>query len=223
MSAAEPNDSPPVRVWDLPTRLFHWALAVAVVAAFVSVEVFDNTQLHVRIGSVVLGLLLFRLVWGLVGSSTARFSRFVPTPARLKAYLSNPERFDDRPGHSPLGALSVLAMLLALAFQVGTGLFADDEIFTTGPLAKFVSSDFVSWATSLHHLNHNVIIALVLLHLAAIAFYRLVRRKSLVPPMIHGRTRMRIATGHEPRWGSPILAWLIAAASATIAWWIYRL
>ncbi|MEZ5660276.1 MAG: cytochrome b/b6 domain-containing protein [Burkholderiaceae bacterium] len=136
-------------MWDLPTRLFHWALAGAVIFSFVSVEIFENTPAHVASGIVVLGLLVFRLCWGLVGASTARFSRFVPGPGTLFAYLKNPARFAGRPGHNPLGALSVLAMLAALSFQVATGLFSDDEIFTTGPLARFVSSEFVSLATSL--------------------------------------------------------------------------
>lgn len=223
MSDNERNDGAPTRVWDLPTRIFHWSLAAAVIVSFVSIEVFENITVHVRSGMVVLGLLVFRLVWGLVGGSTARFSRFVPSPARLIRYLRRPAEFDHIPGHSPLGALSVVAMLAALAFQVGTGLFADDEIFTTGPLARFVSSETVALATSLHHLNHDVIIVLVLLHLAAIVFYRVVKRKSLVGPMITGTRRLGSAPGHELRPAHPALAWLVAAVSAALAWSIFRI
>ena len=125
-----------IRVWDLPTRLFHWLLALAVVALVVSAKIGGNAMnLHLRLGYGVFALLLFRLAWGVVGGRWSRFASFVPTPARLRAYLKGHTPIDAQVGHNPLGALSVLAMLAVLSMQVGTGLLADDEIAYAGPLA----------------------------------------------------------------------------------------
>lgn len=177
-----------VRVWDLPTRLFHWALAGCVVGSVITANVGGNwMNWHLRLGYTVLSLLLFRLVWGFVGGHWSRFSSFIYGPSTVLAYLRGQTQPEHRVGHNPLGMLSVLALLFFLLAQVGTGLISDDEIAFTGPLVRFVSGETISDATGYHkNVGKFIVIALVLLHLLAIAFYRLVKRDNLVRPMVSG-------------------------------------
>ena len=177
-----------VRVWDLPTRLFHWGLALCVVGLIITGNVGGNAMVwHGRMGYAVLTLLLFRITWGLVGGHWSRFGSFLYGPASIVAYLRGQSRPEHNVGHNPLGMFSVLALLLILLAQVGSGLFADDEIAFTGPLAGLVSGDWVGQATSYHKkVGKLILIALVALHLGAIAFYKLVKKQNLVRPMILG-------------------------------------
>ncbi len=177
-----------VRVWDLPTRLFHWSLATCVVGLIVTGNVGGNAMVwHGRLGYAVLTLLLFRVTWGLAGGHWSRFGNFLYGPASITAYLRGQGRPEHSVGHNPLGMFSVLALLLILLAQVGSGLFADDEIAFTGPLAGLVSEDWVGQATSYHKkVGKLILIALVALHLGAIAFYKLVKKQNLVQPMILG-------------------------------------
>lgn len=171
-----------LRVWDLPTRLFHWLLAAGVIGSFVSIKT-GNIIWHERLGYAALALLLFRLVWGVAGGRYARFAQFVRGPGKVLAYLRGaPHGF----GHNPLGALSVLALLLVIGFQAGSGLFTNDDIAFEGPLARHVSGATVSLLTRWHRLNQWVILALVGLHVAAILYYRFARRQDLIRPMITG-------------------------------------
>lgn len=177
-----------VRVWDLPTRLFHWALALCVVGLIITGNVGGNAMVwHGRLGYAVFTLLLFRLAWGLVGGHWSRFGSFLYGPSSIVAYLRGQHRPEHIVGHNPLGMLSVLALLLILFAQVGSGLFADDEIAFTGPLAGLVSGDWVGQATSYHKkVGKLILIALVALHLGAIAFYKFFKKQNLVRPMIVG-------------------------------------
>lgn len=177
-----------VRVWDLPTRLFHWCLAGCVVGLVVTGNVGGNAMVwHGRLGYAVLALLLFRLVWGFVGGHWSRFGSFVVPPSATLAYLRGKPGSGASVGHNPLGAWSVLALLLVLLAQVGSGLFADDEIAFSGPLAMLVSGETVSRLTGYHkEVGKLLLIGLVVLHLGAVAFYRVVRRQHLVRPMIVG-------------------------------------
>ena len=179
---------PTIRVWDLPTRLFHWVLVCCVVGLIITGNIGGNAMVwHGRLGYAVLTLLLFRLAWGLAGGHWSRFSSFIYAPSSILAYLRGQGRPEHSVGHSPLGALSVFALLLVLLLQVSSGLFADDEIAFTGPLAGLVSGDWVSEATRYHkNVGKFILIALVVLHLAAIAFYKLVKKQSLVAPMVGG-------------------------------------
>jgi len=200
-------------VWDLPLRLFHWSLAGLVAAAVVTANVGGNAMVwHGRIGVAIAGLLAFRVAWGLVGSTHARFAAFVGGPAAIRAYLAGAWR---GAGHNPLGALSVLAMLGALAFQAGSGLFGNDDIAFTGPLYALVSKDMSDALTGLHHKGAWLVGALVALHLAAIVYYRLARGEDLVRPMLTGRK-----TGdHAPARGGGILALAFAlAVGCGVAW-----
>ena len=176
-----------VRIWDLPTRLFHWALAVCIVGLIVTAKVGgDAMNWHFRLAYAVFTLLLFRVLWGLVGGHWSRFSSFFPTPGRLTRYLRGRATAADAAGHSPLGALSVLAMLVVLAMQIGSGLFADDEIAFSGPLTALVSGEWVSRATSWHKgWGQNLVIAFVVLHVVAVFVY-LARRRDLITPMLTG-------------------------------------
>ena len=179
-----------VRIWDLPTRLFHWSLAACVVGSIISAKIGGNAMAwHLRFGYAVFTLLAFRLLWGLVGGRWSRFANFLYSPAAVLRYLRGESRADEHHevGHNPLGSGSVFALLAFLAAQVGTGLFADDEIATTGPLNKFVSAAASSRLSAYHaDIGQWVLIALVLLHVAAIVYYLVKKKKNLVGPMIGG-------------------------------------
>jgi cytochrome b len=177
-------------VWDLPIRLFHWLLAGLIAFSWWSVH-HDHTQWHIWSGCGILTLLIFRLLWGFVGSSTARFSSFVRGPKAIAAHLRG--RWSGI-GHNPLGALSVVALLLALMVQVGLGLISEDEDgIYMGPLAQLVSTDTSDKARDIHELWFNVILALIVLHLLAILYYR-VRGRKLTLPMITGRAALQPET-----------------------------
>ncbi len=171
-----------IKLWDLPTRLCHWLLVTLVASAFLS-ENFNAMEWHGRIGLAILGVLTFRIVWGFIGSTYARFTAFVRGPASIKAYLRGEWQ---GVGHNPLGALSVLAILGVLAAQIGTGLFANQDSTFFGPLASLVSSGTSDGMTEIHEILEPVIIGLVALHLIAIAFYVRVKKDSLLKPMITG-------------------------------------
>jgi cytochrome b len=218
----------PVRVWDLPTRLFHWTLAACVAALVVTGHVGGNALVwHQRLGLAVGALLAFRLLWGLVGGRWSRFASFVYPPAALWRYLRGQphpgERFDV--GHSPLGGLSVFALLGLLALQVATGLVADDEIATTGPLNRFVSGATASLATGWHKdAGQWLLLSLVGLHVAAIAWYRRRRRLDLLRPMWHGDKPLPPGTpASADTAGTRLLALVLAAACAAAATWVGRL
>lgn len=175
-----------VRIWDLPTRLFHWLLALFVIGLVTTAQL-GYMDWHFRFGYGVLTLLIFRLFWGLVGGHWSRFSAFLYSPASLWRYLRGRTDPSHELGHSPTGALSVFALLFFLLAQVGTGLFSDDEIASSGPLARLASSDFVSLATWYHReVGKLVLILLVVLHILAIVYYLWRKRKNLVRPMIWG-------------------------------------
>ena len=177
-----------VRVWDLPTRVFHWSLVAALVA-LVATGYAGGAWIdwHARVGTLVLALLMFRVLWGFFGGRWSRFAQFLPTPARLRRYLRGEGGPEADTGHSPLGALSVLAMLAVMLLQVASGLVSDDGAGFTGPLNEFVSSAGGLLATALHkQFGQWVLLGLVLLHVVAIAFYRIVRRRPLVKAMMDG-------------------------------------
>jgi cytochrome b len=187
----------PVRIWDLPTRLFHWLLAGCIVGSLVSVKLGGNAiAWHFRFGYAILALVLFRLVWGLIGPRYARFASFPPSPVAALAYLRG--RHPGSAGHNPLGAFSVYALLLALAVQVSTGLFANDSIMWDGPLKPLVSSATSDLLTTVHRVNRLVLLALIALHLAAIGWYAIARREPLLPPMLGGDRRYPDASGAPP-------------------------
>jgi cytochrome b len=202
------------RVWDLPVRLFHWLLAALIAFSWWSAE-YGHTDWHVWSGCAILTLLIFRLLWGLAGSSTARFANFLRGPRAIGDYLHG--RWSGI-GHNPLGALSVLALLCAVAVQVGLGLISEDEDgIVMGPLAQLVSVDTSDQARDLHELWFYVVVALIAVHLLAILTYRL-RGRALTLPMITGRARLE--PGQEPmrpgKWWAALLC--LAVALAVTRW-----
>lgn len=177
----------PIRVWDLPTRLFHWSLVALVVLSFVSVKIGGNwLTWHFYSGYALLALVGFRLVWGFVGGRYARFSSFLFGPKAIIAYLRGSPDAPRTLGHNPLGSLSVYGLLGLTGLQALGGLFANDDIASEGPLARFVSKAVSDQITSLHHLNEKFIMLLVLLHVAALMYYRFAKRENLIQAMVTG-------------------------------------
>ena len=175
-----------IAVWDLPTRLFHWLLAALIVFAWWSAES-DHLAWHKMAGSSIAGLLVFRLWWGLFGGSTARFADFLRGPKTVWAYLSGKDK-SGRIGHNPLGALSVIALLLTTLVIVTAGLFAvDTDGLESGPLSNLVDYDSGRLASKVHGYGFEALEILIGLHILAIVFYTVFKRQPLVPAMLHGQ------------------------------------
>ena len=185
-----------VRVWDLPTRIFHWSLVICVIGLVTTAQIGGSAMgWHFRFGYSVLTLLLFRLVWGVVGGKWSLFSSFLYSPATIWLHIRGRSLPEHTVGHNPLGSLSVFAFLAFLLIQVATGLVSDDEITTSGPLTSYVSGEVVSAATTYHtEIGKFVLIGLVVLHIGAITFYRLNKREDLLRPMILGDKITQVAT-----------------------------
>ena len=174
-----------IRVWDLPVRVFHWILVLCIIGSFISVNLGGNAiEWHAYFGYSILTLLIFRITWGFVGSTHARFASFFPNRAKILNYLQGnaPKVL----GHNPIGALSVFALLFTLSIQVITGLFVDDEIAFQGPLAKYVPNWVVSLLSEIHEGNQVVIYTLIAIHIAAIIYYKKFKGEDLIKPMISG-------------------------------------
>ena len=215
-----------IRVWDLPTRLFHWVLALCLICLLVTGQMGGDAFVwHFRLGYTVLSLLLFRLVWGVVGGHWSRFRQFVKGPSAIAQYLRGMHGTAQAVGHNPLGALSVLGLLFFPMLQVATGLISDDEIANSGPLAKMVSGSWVSSATFYHaQIGKWILIALVLLHLAAVLFYGIKKRQNLLGPMLHGdqEAASPVASSRDDsasRTLAAVVFGLCAAAVAAMVQW----
>jgi cytochrome b len=222
-SKTAPAEVAKTRVWDLPTRLFHWSLAVCLITTYVTGRIGGNAMdWHMRGGFTVLALVLFRIVWGFIGGHHARFANFVRGPAVVMEYLRTIRTGIHRPtaGHNPAGALSVLALLALLLAQAGLGLFANDDIATEGPLAKFVSDSTSSLLTQLHRINANVLLGLVALHLAAIAFYFFRKGENLIAPMIFGDKHGMIATPSEDALAIRLRALIVLAFIGGLVYYV---
>lgn len=176
-------------IWDIPTRVFHWGIVVALVYSWYSMEIEENLDRHFISGYIALGLIVFRILWGLIGSRYARFSSFTFKPAEIVRYAKSlfTHSGDKYAGHNPVGALSVYALLLVILVQVGTGMFADDEYYYFAPLNKFVSPETATSLTQFHGVNAKIILGLALLHIVAILFYYLYKKEKLVLTMITGK------------------------------------
>lgn len=197
-------DRQTTQVWDLPLRLFHWALALLVVAQIVTATIGGNAlEYHAMGGYAILALLLFRIVWGFVGGTHARFSDFVRGPVTVLAYVKG--RTGTHAGHNPLGGWSVAAMLVSLLVQAATGLLANDDVMMEGPLVKHFPARASEIATAIHDVNAIVLLSLVVLHLAAVFFYLFVRKQNLIAPMVSGR---KPGAGERSRGGG----WRLGAA-----------
>jgi cytochrome b len=213
------NSTVRAKLWDGPTRIFHWALVALLGFAWWSAET-RNMEWHRLAGYSVVGLLVFRLLWGFVGSGSARFSSFVKGPAQTWAYLRTlPSRAHAvSPGHNPLGAWSVLALLGLLLLQVVTGLFSVDvDGLESGPLSDRVDFDTGRAFAAVHELSFTALQVLVALHVVAVIFYAVYKRADLVRPMVTGRGKFSTDPGltFAPVWR----ALLVAVVAAGVAWW----
>jgi len=212
MNSPETNLRPQL-IWDWPIRVFHWSLVLAVTILFVTGKLGGNwMEWHKRTGYLVIGLIIFRVVWGFVGGHHARFANFVRGPKDIMDYVR--DKVGAGAGHNPLGALSVIAMLAVLAFQAGSGLFANDDIMLEGPYASMVGKEMSDWLTKLHKLNSNIILGLVGLHIAAIAFYFFRKKTNLIMPMLTGKKMLpsSVPVNERPAWLAPAIIFLVAGA-----------
>ena len=216
----------PIRVWDLPTRLFHWTLALTMVGSVVSAKIGGNAMVwHFRLGFLVMTLIAFRLLWGVLGGRWSRFASFIYAPTTVLRYLRGQARPDESldVGHNPLGSFSVFALLGLLALQVATGLVADDEIANIGPLNRFVSSATASQATGWHkEYGSWILIMLAALHVAAILYYLFKKRDNLIRPMLVGdkplpSNTLASADGLPQRLLALVLVLLCGAGAAWVA------
>jgi cytochrome b len=215
------------KVWDLPVRVMHWGLVLAVGGAWLTRELEgDWFAWHVRCGYAVLLLAATRIVWGFVGTRHARFADFVRGPRAILRYLRGGAGEDGQriAGHNPLGALMVLAMLAMLLAQAALGLFANDQVMSTGPLFGYVSAETSDRLTSLHKQLFDVIVAAIAVHVAAALFYLWVRRENLIVPMITGRKPGDLLPPGALDIGSSrtLLAVGIAAALGALLWWVVK-
>jgi cytochrome b len=215
-----------VRIWDLPTRFCHWALFLCILGSAATALTGGNWMVwHFRLGYAVFALLLFRLVWGLVGGRWSRFASFIYTPSAVINYLRGRALPEQLAGHNPLGAGSVFAMLLFLMAQVGSGLFSDDEIASAGPLTALVSNAWVSTASWYHkEVGSFILLALVLTHIAAVMFYLWKKKENLIRPMLHGDKALPVAL--EPSRDdavSRVSALLLLGVCAGVVAWVVSL
>lgn len=212
--------SVPVSVWDLPTRLFHWSIVLLFGMSWWSAE--NNAmEWHRLFGLIFLGLIIFRLIWGFIGGSTARFSSFVRSPFSAVSHIRS--KGPRRVGHNPMGGYSVVAMLLLLLVQVVTGLFSVDvDGIESGYLSHLVSFSQGRLASDIHEISFNVLLALIGLHILTILFYLVVRRRNLVTPMFTGTDR-QVGTANGALSPASSVAFLVAVAVAgAMAWWVSR-
>jgi cytochrome b len=214
--------SPRIRVWDLPTRIFHWVLAVLVVFSLTTGKIGGTwLEWHMKSGYAILALVLFRIAWGIVGSETSRFASFVRGPRSFLRYAGDifAKRRRAGIGHNPIGGWMVLLMIGLLLAQASSGLFADDEIATQGPLAVKVSNAMVAKLSAFHYYNGWLVIAALLLHVAAIATYWMAWRENLVAPMWTG-WRETDAGVAQPRLRAAWIAAVILAMCAGLVYWL---
>ena len=211
-----------MKVWDLPVRLFHWALVALIFCSWATQE-WNHMQWHVWSGYTILTLLLFRIVWGFIGSDSARFTRFLRSPMAALRHLGGIHRreADREIGHNAAGGWMVLLMLALIGVQAGTGLFANDDANTEGPLMHFVDKDQSDWLSHIHALNFNLIEAVIVLHVLAIAVYAVLKRQNLVRPMLTG-TKSMPEGAPAPRLVRPIWALLTLVMAACVVAWLVR-
>ncbi len=220
----------PMRVWDGATRLFHWSIVLLMIVSYVSISLADGPRanlcmrIHFASGETMLALLLFRLIWGVIGSDTSRFARFVRSPLAAFHHLRDigKREPDTEIGHNAAGGWMVLVLLLVLLAQVGTGLFANDDGINEGPLAKFAAKSTSDLLSGWHGLIFNVLAGLVVLHVIAVIAYAVVKGQNLVRPMFTGKKKLP-AAARAPRMANPVLALAVLVVSAGVAVFISRL
>lgn len=211
----------PVRLWDGPTRIFHWSLVVLILVSWLTAG--KQMDVHRLSGYAVLGLVVFRLWWGVAGGSTARFASFLKGPRATLAYMRtmSGREASETAGHNPVGAWSVVLMLLVLAVQVSLGLFAVDiDGIESGPLSDLVDFDTGRALAEAHELSFRVLQGLIGLHIAAIVFYRVWKKENLVSAMVTGRRRFEgavVPLKAAPLWSLAVGVILAVAVAYAVA------
>lgn len=228
MAITAPPSSPAhrVRVWDLPTRVFHWSLLICVLGLVITGNLGGNWMIwHFKFGYCVMTLLMFRVIWGLIGGRWSRFASFIYAPKTVLAYLKGQGKPEHSVGHNPLGSGSVFAILGFLILQVASGLVSDDEIANQGPLSKFVASARVSLASWYHkEVGKKVLIVLIILHVAAILFYYFKKKENLIRPMVQGdKSLAHPAESARDDAASRGVAAGVFALCAAITWYVVSL
>lgn len=194
-----------VKVWDLPTRLFHWCLVLLIIAAWLTIEN-RMIEAHEIIGHTLLGLIIFRVIWGIIGSTTSRFSHFIAHPIKSLLYLkaSLNLKSPHSTGHNPAGGWMVIGMLLVIAFQVVSGMYANNDLGFSGALSDSVSKSMSDTMTQLHALNFTIIVTLVWVHLVAVFFYVLVKNENLIKAMFNGHKPSNQTNANESLTFAPL-------------------
>ncbi len=228
----------PVKIWDIGIRLFHWSLVLLIPLLWFLVEeaeaitewasergaYFDAMRWHARLGYIVLGLLVFRVLWGVVGSDTARFAQFVREPKVVIAYfrkLLTPSSADTPSvGHNPAGGWMVVVLLLLLASQVISGLFNYDDVDFEAPFYSLVADNISEAMHDWHRLSFDLLLIAIGLHILAILFYALVKKDKLVPPMLTG-TRT-LTTDAAPMLVGGWRLLVCAGAGVALTWWFWQ-
>jgi len=209
----------PVLVWDVAVRVFHWMLVLLLGFSWLSAEM-DWMDWHFYSGYAALTLILFRILWGFVGSTHARFGDFLYGPSAIIAYLRTlPSRTAAKfAGHNPLGGISVVLILLCVLVQAGTGLFANDDILYEGPLYKHVSKDLSDWLTTIHKYNFDVLLVLASVHVAAVLYYLFWKSENLIKPMFTGRKQLPqgVVPAHVQVRSLGLAATLLAVCAAMV-------
>lgn len=211
-------------IWDLPLRIFHWVLVLTILGAwYTSDQDNDLIDYHLIFGYVALGLMLFRILWGFIGTTHAKFKHFIPTPKKLINYVKSQDGQQPTayPGHNPLGSLMVVFMLVLILLQAISGLFMNDDIFTSGPYYGAITGNLEKFFTFFHRNSFNVILAAIALHILAIAFYKVVKKKALVASMITGKkTSEDVSEKDAIKHSKIIIAIITAIAVAAFVYWL---
>lgn len=217
MAQTQQGENKAVPVWDIPVRLFHWTLVLLIAFSWLSSEM-DWMTWHMYSGYTILTLILFRILWGFVGSTHARFSDFIYGPRALIAYIKTlPSRTAAKfAGHNPLGGISVVLILLCVLAQAGTGLFANDDIINEGPLVKHVTKELSDWLTTVHKYNFNLLLALIGVHVAAVLYYLIYKSENLIKPMFTGRKHLPAGMVAAPMRGAGLAVVLLAVCAAGV-------
>ncbi len=210
-------------IWDIPTRLFHWLLVFSLVGQYVTAELMDNAmQWHFYLGYFTLGLIIFRIIWGFVGSDYARFGQFLYGPKAVVGYLSTlfARNSHAHAGHNPLGGWVVVVMITLVMIQAVSGLFMTDDVFLDGPWRSAVEDATLDTMSFLHNNVFNVLLAVIVLHIAAIGFYAVYKKQRLAPAMVHGKK----TTAEKGITSSRLLAAIIAALiSAGVVYYVVEI
>ena len=209
----------PAKVWDLPLRLFHWSLVLVFAGLWYTGENGDLER-HFILGKVMLGLLVFRLLWGIVGSQTARFSRMPLSPKSALRYVKG--QYGEYAGHNPLGSWSVVLILGLLILQVVTGLFANDGVMDEGPLVQFISTNLSDQLTGIHHDAFNITLAVLAVHITAVLYYQFIKKQGLIQAMLNGKKSLPEDI-KAPVIAHPVLAIICIALAVTAAYFIHTL